>query len=154
MNDGLPKYLLARAVIIRHIQTNAPVDFSGIEFHHFQSLDDNRFRQFLYASDAYFVMIHDGAVSGYFQSKAPTFLELKRELDRTLNSYQKPEEHGGTDLDVPTRTIISKYWLRVMISWFLSNKYNVALINEMQFLDSKVRYFEIMILLLLNLFRY
>ena len=41
-----------------------------------------------------------------------------------------------------TRTFANKFWLRPMISWFLGNMYNVALINEMQFLDRKAWYEE------------
>ncbi|RYP45013.1 hypothetical protein DL768_008578 [Monosporascus sp. mg162] len=128
-NDEVPKYRLARAVIIRHVLTNVPAD-CGIEFHRFESLNDKEFRKFLKASDAYFVMIHDGAVAGHLQSKGTTISELKRELDSIPSIFQKAEGPSGTNTEALTRTAANKFWLRVMISWFLTNQYNVALINE------------------------
>lgn len=127
-NDDAPKYRLARAVIMHHFSANVPSN-CGIEFHRFESLDDKEFRRFLDASDAYFVMIHDGAVAGQLQGTG---------LGSILDIFQKAEEPAGTNTGALTRTATSRVWLRVMIAWFLTNQYNVALINEVQLLDNKV----------------
>ncbi|KAL7973207.1 hypothetical protein HDV63DRAFT_260250 [Trichoderma sp. SZMC 28014] len=127
-NDDAPKYRLARAVIMHHFSANVPSN-CGIEFHRFESLDDKEFRRFLDASDAYFVMIHDGAVAGQLQGTG---------LGSILDIFQKAEEPAGTNTGALTRTATSRVWLRVMIAWFLTNQYNVALINEVQLLDNKI----------------
>lgn len=138
-NDDVPKYCLARAVIMRHLLSNVP-DNCGIKFHSFESLNDKEFGKFLEASDANFVMIHDGAVAGHLKSKGTTDSELKGGLDNIPVNCGKAEEPLGANTKASTRAVANKFWLRVMISWFLANLYNVALINEMQFLDSKAWY--------------
>ena len=138
-NDDVPKYRLARAVILHHLSANLPCN-CGIEFHRFDSFSDKEFRGFLDVSDAYFVMIHDGAVAGQLQSRGATISELETELDNILEISRNAEEPAGSNTEALTRTATSRFWLRVIIAWFLTNQYNVALINEVQFLDSKVQY--------------
>lgn len=141
-SDDAPKYRLARAVIMRHLLSNVPGD-CGIKFHSFESFNEKEFGDFLEASDAYFVMIHDGAVAGHLKSKGSkgtTDSEIEGGLDNIPGIFRKAKEPLGTNTKAPARTITNKFWLRVMISWFLTNRYNVALINEMQFLDSKAWY--------------
>ncbi|KAH0592361.1 hypothetical protein MHUMG1_09862 [Metarhizium humberi] len=122
---------------MHHFSANVPSN-CGIEFHRFKSLDDKEFRRFLDVSDAYFVMIHDGAVAGQLQSRGTTISGLGTGLDSILDIFRKAEEPAGTNTGALTRTATSRVWLRVMIAWFLTNQYNVALINEVQFLDSKI----------------
>lgn len=136
-NDDVPKYRLARTVIMRHLLSNVPGD-CVVKFYLFESLNDKEFGKFLEVSDAYFIMIHDGAVAGHLKSKSSIDSELKEGLDTICGNARKAAKPSSTNTKAPTRTIAIMFWLRVMISWFLAKLYNVALINEMQFLDSKV----------------
>lgn len=138
-SDDVPKYRLARAVIMHHFSVNLQCN-SGIEFYRFDSLDGKEFRRFLDVSDAYFVMIHDGAVAGQLQFRGTNISQLETELDNIVDIFRKTEEPAGGNLEPPTRTATSRFRLRLMIAWFITNKYNVALINEVQLLDSKVWY--------------
>jgi hypothetical protein len=126
--DHAFKYRLARAVILRHLSINIGTD-CGIEFHQFDSLaDDDEFLRFLGASDAYFVMVHDGAAVYNEHSQE---LRLPNGIHRSLHG-----QRGVLDIQADTMTELQAQF-RGMIAWFLSKEYNVALINEVQFLDSK-----------------
>src|SRR5208282_5827930 len=65
------RYLLARSVIIRHLQLHVPVS-SGIQIYVFPSLDSESFDQYLALSPVHFVMAHDGAppTTGKVKTKA------------------------------------------------------------------------------------
>lgn len=55
------KYLLARAAIIRHFQSNLAPE--NVQIHCFSSLQDQKFQDYLQTSAVYFMMCHDGARS-------------------------------------------------------------------------------------------
>jgi hypothetical protein len=114
-NELLPKFKLARAVVIRHLQQNLPAD-SGIRVHTFRSFRDPDFICHLRENGVYFVMCHDGAL--------PVV------------------EVGRDDLDKPVSPNLetARRRLRAMIIWFLARcGCNVSLINEVEFKDTKVR---------------
>lgn len=104
------RYLLARSVIIRHLQLHLPVS-SGTQIHRFPSLDSKDFGQYLSKSPFHFVMAHDGA------APATGKIRIKAALD---------EKAKGT--------------LRGNIWWFNIHKLNIALINRIEFRDSKVSF--------------
>ncbi|KAH7019990.1 hypothetical protein EDB80DRAFT_887550 [Ilyonectria destructans] len=83
-------------------------------------------------------MIHDGAVAGQLQFRGTNISQLETELDNILDIFCKTEEPAGANTEALTRTATSRFRLRVMIAWFLTNQYNVALINEVQLLHSKI----------------
>jgi ATP-dependent RNA helicase DDX60 len=101
------KFQLARAVVIRHLKHNLPVD-SGILVKCFHSFKDPDFVRHVRENGVYFVMCHDGV---------PSTMAV-----------------GRNDFEGPRRR------LRTMIIWFLRRlACNVALINEVEFKDTKVR---------------
>ncbi|KAI9764046.1 MAG: hypothetical protein M1840_008922 [Geoglossum simile] len=63
-------YRLARSVILRHLTTNLPKSHPNIEIHHFPSIYDPAFNEYLKSSGVYFVMCHDGAVQTHPESES------------------------------------------------------------------------------------
>jgi len=94
--ENLPKYMLARAAIIRHLQTHTPGTTS---IKRFDSTNSEEFNEYLATTAVYFGMMHDGS--------AP-FTQHNRVLFRT------------------------------MILSFISRGYNVALVNGLEWRDTKV----------------
>jgi hypothetical protein len=105
-----PRYLLARSIVIRHLQDRLPKS-SGVQIYVFGSIQTKEFDEYLAASPIHFVMAHDGALptTGKFRKEAP--------LDRR-----------------------TKVLLRARIWWFSTHRLNVALINRVEFRDSKVNH--------------
>jgi len=106
------KYLLARAAIIKHLQANLPQSHPGIAVHVFQDYRSEDFAQYLRVAGPYFLMMHDGA----------------HPLDK------KGKQVTGQDDDQASQ----KVSLRCMILSFISRGYNVALINGLEWRDTKV----------------
>jgi hypothetical protein len=129
------KYFLARSVIIRHLQENLPLH-SNVIIRHFSSFTDVEFTKFLTDMGAYFIMCHDGALEGSAKSKRN--LKTTKEMPgKALQASEAAEKLESLSLE-STPDIKCKAELRAMISWFIAKQYNVALINELQFLDAKV----------------
>lgn len=136
------KYLVARSIIILHLQENLP-RHTNISIRHFASFTDAEFTNFLTGMGAYFIMCHDGALEGSAKSKRDLkttkelpgkAIQASRNIDGASDAVQALE-----GLSLESRTDLNrKAKLRAMISSFISKQYNVALINELQFLDSKV----------------
>ncbi|KAF4635733.1 hypothetical protein G7Y89_g2365 [Cudoniella acicularis] len=136
------KYLLARSVIVRHLQRNLPPD-SNILVRRFSSFTDVAFSSYLNDTGVYFVMCHDGAATGSGKSKESVMsrtqsipgkaLQASRKLDNISDAADRMESFSLASKS----ELFRKLNLRVMISWFISNQYNVALINELQFVDTK-----------------
>ena len=120
-SSNATKYLLARAAIIRHLSVHLQKPQTSIEIHEFQSYNDPKFQQYLTASGVYFVMCHDGA-NPVPASQDPLIL--------TKSEAEKIQvDHGEA-----TRKIA----FRIMICWFINQGYNVALINGLEWADTKV----------------
>ncbi len=115
------KYTLARAAIIRHLSVHLPKSRPSIELHVFQSLTEPRFQQYLNASGVYFVMCHDGA-NPVPASQDPLIL-VKSEAERTRIEHQETSR---------------KVAFREMICWLINQGYNAALINGLEWADTKV----------------
>ncbi|KAH7409767.1 DEAD/DEAH box helicase-like protein [Phaeosphaeria sp. MPI-PUGE-AT-0046c] len=111
-----PKYALARSVIFRHLARNLRSD-NRVVLKRFNSFMDDDFWQYLNQSGTYFVMCHDGAMPDATES-SPT---LRSDSKQDLQAYEKDQMN-----------------LRAMILWFMGNRYDVALINELHCADSKV----------------
>lgn len=102
------RYLLTRSVIIRHLFNHLNTE-STTQVHVFPSLKSNAFNQYLNDTPVHFIMAHDGKVAG-----------------------------KGVDTEADLRTMVL---LRSTILWFTTqsrNPLNVALINTIEFRDSKV----------------
>ncbi|RYN78121.1 hypothetical protein AA0119_g13556, partial [Alternaria tenuissima] len=130
-----PKYALARSVIFRHLARNLNSD-ERVILKRFTSFMDDEFVQYLNDSGTYFVMCHDGAMPDASRSH----LALRSDGGEDLESYEDdqvlPRETKNSASSSSTGRL-RKQNLRAMILWFISNRYNVALINELQCTDSK-----------------
>lgn len=115
------KYTLARAAIIRHLSVHLRKSRPSIELHVFQSLNDTKFLHYLNASGVYFVMCHDGA-NPIPASQDPSIL-VKSEAERTRIENQETSR---------------KVAFRAMICWLINQGYNAALINGLEWADTKV----------------
>lgn len=115
------KYMLARSAILRHLQANLHQTHSSIEVHIFPSVRSQAFLDFLKASGVYFVMAHDGANA----------VPIAKDLD-----IQKLSEDAR--LRVERQEHVRKTSFRAMICYLIIQGYNVALINGLEWQDTKV----------------
>ncbi|KAF2734355.1 P-loop containing nucleoside triphosphate hydrolase protein [Polyplosphaeria fusca] len=109
-DEASEKYLLARAVIIRHLQKNLSAH-SGIQIHIFPSVLSEQFAEYLRETDLYFFMCNDGASSSTPEEKQATY-----------------REH-----DVHSKTLFRK-----IIYSFTQSGYSAALVNGIEWKDTKV----------------
>ncbi|KAJ9629556.1 hypothetical protein H2203_001930 [Taxawa tesnikishii (nom. ined.)] len=106
--QNVPKYLLARAAIIRHLM--AHMHGSTTRVRRFESVTCDSFQQYLAQTGLYFMMCHDGARPSHGpQDDHRNHAELKHMLS-----------------------------LRTMILSFINRGYNVALVNGLEWRDTKV----------------
>lgn len=104
------KYLLARTAIIRHLEANLPESNDQVTIKKFPSVLSKEFLGYLQETGMYFVMLHDGA--------------------HTVN------KDSGEDEEKQARN--AKKHLRFLVHWLVQHGYNVALMNDLQFVDTKV----------------
>lgn len=118
------KYLLARAVIIRHLQANLPNVHPDIEIHRFLSTKSDTFAEYLRTTDIYFVLCHDGASDSDVQRRTI----LQKDL-----SVLKEEDagHSGSQQS-------NKAAFRTFIYDMMKRGYNTALVNGLEWHDTKV----------------
>ena len=121
--SGKLKYLLARAAIQKHLRVNLPRSHPNLEIHSFASEQDNAFREYLNTSGVYFVMCHDGA------NQTPLSTDL-------LSPGVNKKEQAEIDAQEISRRVV----FRRMICWLINESYNVALINGLKWVDTKVAY--------------
>ncbi|KAL8664973.1 MAG: hypothetical protein Q9168_007806 [Polycauliona sp. 1 TL-2023] len=113
-------YLLARAIIIRHLEVHLPLSHPTVKVYNFSSVLDPAFQNYLNASGAYFIMTHDGANP----SPPSKDSRLKRhKLD--LPSVER-EEHRR------------RLMFRTTIFAVIDRGYNIALIDGLEWMDTKV----------------
>lgn len=122
--DNREKYLLARAAIIRHLRANLKSSHPDIEIHVFPSVRSDEFAQYMKATDLYFIMCHDGASSGI----------SRRGLiqGKNLDAFED-EDHETHEIELRVKTMF-----RLLIFWFMERGYNAALVNGLEWLDTKV----------------
>lgn len=116
-----PKYLLARAAIQRHLSVNLRESHPSLEIHSFASEQDTAFREYLTATGVYFVMCHDGA-NPVPLATDPSLIRANEEEQAEFNAQETSR----------------KVAFRTMICWLISESYNVALINGLEWADTKV----------------
>ena len=116
-----PKYLLARAIIRRHLSVNLRDLHPTLEIHSFASEKDTAFREYLKATGVYFVMCHDGA------NPIPLSTDLSL-----------PGANAEEQAEVDAQETSRKIAFRTMICWLINESYNVALINGLEWADTKV----------------
>ncbi|KAK3724839.1 hypothetical protein LTR37_000887 [Vermiconidia calcicola] len=113
-NGNATKYLLARAAIIRHLQMYLPTPETTITIHDFPSYTSPDFTDYLTLHSPYFVMAHDGADAGSRKAK-----HLKED-------------------QISKSGIGSRAALREMVLFFIERGFNVALVNGLEWRDTKV----------------
>ncbi|KAL8797979.1 MAG: hypothetical protein Q9182_007056 [Xanthomendoza sp. 2 TL-2023] len=116
-----PKYLLTRAILIRHLHVHLPTSNPTVKLYTFASARDPAFRGYLSASGAYFIMTHDGA--------NPTPLD------------KDPRFHEHKDLDVErvgSEELRRRLVFRASIFSFIIQGYNIALIDGLEWKDTKI----------------
>ena len=118
-----PKHLLARSVIQRHLKINLQQANPPIRVETFRSPRDADFHNYLQLTGVYFIMCHDGA------SVAPSSVGVAspREDQETAltESFEELERY-------------KKIKYRSFILILIKRGYNVALINGLEFIDTKV----------------
>lgn len=124
-NDEI-KYILARIAIIRHLEAHLPAQCPAIRISKYPSYLDDAFRDYLTTSGAYFFMCHDGASISRKKIWTPPA------KDGQTTSVVEQNEEG-----VASRA--KRAACRSMIHNFMQNGYSVALINGLQWRDTKVR---------------
>ena len=116
-----PKYLLARAGMQRHLGVNLRKSHPTIQIYSFTSEQDTSFRGYLKATGVYFVMCHDGA------NPVPI------STDPSLSGVTEEEQAEIVALETSRKVAF-----RSMIYWLMNESYNVALINGLEWADTKV----------------
>jgi hypothetical protein len=107
------KYLLAREAIIRHLQSNLAKSHPDIKVNVFDSYEGDDFLQYLEQTSLYFMMTHDGA-----------------------SPIDRKGKHMGQETQ--STAAAERLPLRRMLESFLSRGYNIALINGLEWMDTKV----------------
>lgn len=119
------KYLLARSVISRHLEVYLMKSHPSITLHTFISAQDSRFNDYLKQSGVYFMMCHDGASTMTLDGE-PAAKSNKRETTSRV-------EPGVTF------RAANRIGFRRMIYLMIIRGYNVALVNGVEWMDTKVR---------------
>lgn len=121
---GRSKYLLARAAIHRHLSVNLQGTHANLGVYSFATEQDDSFREYLKTFGVYFMMCHDGANP----------LPLSTDTSGTLSPRATEEEQAEIEAYEISRRIV----FRRMICWLIHESYNVALINGLEWADTKV----------------
>ncbi|KAL6716555.1 hypothetical protein ACLMJK_006122 [Lecanora helva] len=114
-----PKYLLARSVVLRHLKINLARKHPSVHVETFTSIQDSNFHEYLHGTGVYFVMCHDGA--------------SPNQASDTMGARQNEESAVSKN-----RETLRKARFRSMILRLIIRGYNIALINGLDFIDTKV----------------
>lgn len=117
------KYHLARRVIFAHLYAHLPTASPDTKVFSFESIQDAAFKAYLKSQNPYFIMCHDGAAHETLVS-----LDIGSDNANAMNSSSNEEE------------MARKTRLRTMIFDFLAQGYNAALVNGLDWVDTKVPY--------------
>ena len=113
--EDYSKLLLTRAAIIRHLRTNVAKGHPELKVDVFESYEVDAFKSYMKTTGPYFIMTHDGA--------APVDRKAKHMTEDSLPAA-KPS--------------IQRVALREQVLFFIEGGYNVALINGLEWRDTKV----------------
>ena len=116
------RFLLARSVIRRHLLVNLEQSHPSIKVETFTSVWDEAFQKYLISTGVYFFMCHDGAAPSFM----PTNMDSSKQRGERLTSVIKTQEASR------------KKRFRAMIYLLMKRGYNIALINGLEFVDTKV----------------
>ncbi|PGH12600.1 hypothetical protein AJ80_06658 [Polytolypa hystricis UAMH7299] len=128
--------LLAREAIVQHLQKHLAASAPSIEVKVFDSYRAQDFMDYLTSSGAYFLMCHDGAFSD-MESGDDSDASSDSESDLSDGS-----DNEGSHEEVPSQISIKAtrhaIGFRSMINWFICLGYNIALLNSLEYRDTKV----------------
>lgn len=139
------RYLLAREAIIQHlvsVRVQPSQFFQALRFDSFQS---DEFKAHLISSGAYLFMCHDGAFSEQDKDDTASDIdsydsESDSESDSDDSDFEDDDQKGSF---VDKRGEITRFKFRAMIYWFVVHGYNLALVNSLEFRDTKVSLFNL-----------
>jgi hypothetical protein len=94
----------------------------SIKVETFTSVWDEAFQKYLISTGVYFFMCHDGAAPSFM----PTNMDSSKQRGERLTSVIKTQEASR------------KKRFRAMIYLLMKRGYNIALINGLEFVDTKV----------------
>ncbi|KAL8773244.1 MAG: hypothetical protein Q9209_001922 [Squamulea sp. 1 TL-2023] len=114
------KYLLARAIIIRHLEVHLQQTHPTIKLYTFVSPLEPRFQAYLSASGAYFMMTHDGA--------NPT------PVDKDPRLQQRQDDIAS----IESGELRRRAMFRSTIFSVIDQGYNIALIDGLEWMDTKI----------------
>lgn len=141
-DDKYDRYLLAREAIIRHLVAISQEKKHGFDVYLFESYHSESFREHLLDSGAYVFMCHEGTVD--------EMDEINDVNDDDDDSAEEDYQNDNSDDDnigtenelenMKVRIPQSVIGLRLMIHWFITHGCNIALINNLEFRDTKVQF--------------
>ncbi|EPS30640.1 hypothetical protein PDE_05592 [Penicillium oxalicum 114-2] len=134
------RYLLTREIVIRHLKEHASAEEFAVPVHELKSYESDEFFQYLRRVGAYFFMCHDGAFPKHLLEQG------QLDSDDTDSSMSDEESMEGNEMSQKNVTVDAsmtqafqcRTGLRKMIYRLMMHGYNVALINELEFRDTKI----------------
>lgn len=117
------KYLLARAAIIRHLQVNLRPVHSDIEIKVFPSTTSEAYEEYLRTTDVYFILCHDGASTQDVRKRAALQKDLNALSAEEKSLHERHEQYKSS--------------LRTFVYGMMQRGYSAALINGLEFEDTK-----------------
>ncbi|KAF7507459.1 hypothetical protein GJ744_010390 [Endocarpon pusillum] len=127
------KYLLTREILVRHLQLHLGQQHPRHQVRVFSSFQSEDFTHYLTTTSMYFLMCHDGASTSAL-STMERFNQISddhhpKEGDSAIKLESKVGFRGQGD---------NRIGFRYMIYEFIRQGYNVALLNGLEWKDSKV----------------
>ncbi|KAF7715746.1 Uncharacterized protein PECH_006191 [Penicillium ucsense] len=133
------RFLLTREIIIRHLKENIPAGKSAPSVCEFSSYDSEEFASYLHTVGAYFFMCHDGAFSELFLKQcAMDSDDTNASGPEDEPTDEEPSKRDTESINYAAQALQCRLGLRKMIYGFLGHGYNVALINGLEFRDTKI----------------
>ncbi|KAE8548143.1 hypothetical protein EYB25_009937 [Talaromyces marneffei] len=137
-NNGDDRYLLAREAIIQHLIAISEEEKHGFNIHVFETFQSESFGEHFVDSGAYVFMCHEGTMHEINEIDEVTD-------DDADSSSDYSQEDSGDDIHAKNETEIihlrrsrSVIGFRLMIHWFVTHGCNIALINNLEFRDTKI----------------
>lgn len=135
------RYLLAREAIIRHLVSVSLQPKTCLVVQRFDNFRSRSFEAHLNRSGAYLLMCHDGS----FAEKNENALSGDHDSVLTdsgseskSDSDNNDQDAGEDNPDICAHERRSRVELRMLIHWLFVHGYSVALINSLEFRDTKV----------------
>ncbi|KAJ5261342.1 hypothetical protein N7478_011937 [Penicillium angulare] len=133
------RYLVAREAMIHHLSSVSCQPESLLKVRKFDDFASNLFEKYLADSGAYLVMCHDGALpTRVHEIKSGDDSSSDDESTVASDSDEDWEMANSDESENVADNVISSIYFRQMIYWFFVRGYNVSLINNVEFRDTKV----------------